>query len=190
MINVYGEVRNVQVKPNDTVEIKLVVDVRQLSGQNEEMMRLVGKEVTAELTNNQVEYQEKIDPQTNEPTLKYIVTKGGNVEIYSQEKLDLELEELPEEERSLVINKSEIDEYILNADSEIMEFEGGSLDGKAIVTQLSEGTTLEEIADIYEVPVRLLGDRLEDYRRLVAPKAAAWQAAQSDDSEPTIFDEE
>lgn len=32
MINCYAEVRNVQVKPNDTVEIKLVVDVDELSG--------------------------------------------------------------------------------------------------------------------------------------------------------------
>ncbi|EAC8477267.1 hypothetical protein JH67_02915 [Listeria monocytogenes] len=191
MINSYGEVRTVQAKPNNTIEIKLVVDSYRLAGQYEELMELSGKEVDIELASNQVEYREKIDPQTQEPVMKYIVRQDGTVEMFSQEKLDLELEELPEEERSSVINISEIDEYILAADSEIMEFEGGELDGKAVLLQLTEGASMAELAELYRVPERILTDKLADYRRLVAPKAAAWQAAKSDDADQqsSIFGE-
>ncbi|WP_239256660.1 hypothetical protein [Listeria ilorinensis] len=162
-----------------------------LAGQFEELIKLTGKEVDIKLASNQLEYREKIDAQTQEPVMKYMVHSDGTVEMFSQEKLDLELEELEEEERSSVINISEIDEYILEHDTEIMEFEGGEFDGKAVLTQLTEGTGMEELAQVYDVPERMLADKLDDYRRLVAPKAAAWQAAKSDDADQqsSIFGE-
>ncbi|HHH5825519.1 TPA: hypothetical protein ACP2RJ_002059 [Listeria monocytogenes] len=189
MINCYAEVRNVQVKTNDTVEIKLVVDVDELAGQNEELMKLVGKEVSTTLESNQISYREKVDPETREPVLKYMVHKDGTVAMYSQEKLDLELEELPEEERSSVINKSEIDEYILACDSGPMTIPGGIFDGKEVLQKLSEGEDIEDLARFYGTPVKEMQDTLDEYRRFVAAKARAWQDWKNN-SEQTVDSEE
>ncbi|EAE7026481.1 hypothetical protein MCX38_002950 [Listeria monocytogenes] len=189
MINCYAEVRNVQVKPNDTVEIKLVVDVDELSGQNEELMKLVGREVNTSLESNQISYREKLDPETREPVLKYMVHKNGTVAMYSQEKLDLELEELPEEERSSVINKSEIDEYILACEGIAMTIPGGIFEGKEVLQKLSEGEDIEDLARFYGTPVKEMQDTLDEYRKFVAAKAKAWQDWKNN-SEQTADSEE
>ncbi|EAD3347538.1 hypothetical protein M4G88_001987 [Listeria monocytogenes] len=190
MINCYAEVRNVQVKPNDTVEIKLVVDVDELAGQNEELMKLVGKEVSTTLESNQISYREKVDPETREPVLKYIVHTDGTVDVYSQEKLDLELEELPEEERSSVINKSEIDEYILACDSGPMTIPGGIFEGKEVLQKLSEGEDLAELAKYYGTPLQEMQDILDDYRKFVAPQAKAWQDWKNGTEQPSTNEQE
>ncbi|EJU1353475.1 TPA_asm: hypothetical protein GYT76_02465 [Listeria monocytogenes] len=189
MINCYAEVRNVQVKPNDTVGIKLVVDVDELSGQNEELMKLVGREVNTSLESNQISYREKLDPETREPVLKYMVHKNGTVAMYSQEKLDLELEELPEEERSSVINKSEIDEYILACEGIAMTIPGGIFEGKEVLQKLSEGEDIEDLARFYGTPVKEMQDTLDEYRKFVAAKAKAWQDWKNN-SEQTADSEE
>ncbi|AWN08018.1 hypothetical protein AF226_14910 [Listeria monocytogenes] len=189
MINCYAEVRNVQVKPNDTVEIKLVVDVDELSGQNEELMKLVGREVNTSLESNQISYREKVDPETREPVLKYMVHKDGTVAMYSQEKLDLELEELPAEERSSVINKSEIDEYILACEGIAMTIPGGIFEGKEVLQKLSEGEDIEDLARFYGTPVKEMQDTLDEYRKFVAAKAKAWQDWKNN-SEQTADSEE
>ncbi|EAD1138771.1 hypothetical protein AR000_08600 [Listeria monocytogenes] len=190
MINCYAEVRNVQVKPNDTVEIKLVVDVDELSGQNEELMKLVGREVNTSIESNQISYREKVDPETREPVLKYIVHKDGTVAMYSQEKLDLELEELPEEERSSVINKSEIDEYILACDSGPMTIPGGIFEGKEVLQKLSEGEDIEDLARFYGTPVKEMQDTIDEYRKFVAAKAKAWQDWKNNSEQTTENDDQ
>ncbi|QDA74607.1 hypothetical protein EOT00_06500 [Listeria seeligeri] len=190
MINCYAEVRNVQVKTNDTVEIKLVVDVDELAGQNEELMKLVGKEVSTTLESNQISYREKVDPETREPVLKYMVHKDGTVAMYSQEKLDLELEELPEEERSSVINKSEIDEYILACDSGPMTIPGGIFEGKEVLQKLSEGEELADLAKYYGTPLQEMQDTLDDYRKFVAPQAKAWQDWKNGTEQPSTNEQE
>ncbi|EPE2054383.1 hypothetical protein ACSG2Q_001224 [Listeria monocytogenes] len=188
MINCYAEVRNVQVKPNDTVEIKLVVDVDELSGQNEELMKLVGREVNTSLESNQISYREKVDPETREPVLKYMVHKDGTVAMYSQEKLDLELEELPEEERSSVINKSEIDEYILACEGGAMTIPGGIFEGKEVLQKLSEGEDIMDLAKFYGTPVKEMQDTLDEYRKFVAAKAKAWQDWKNNSEQTTEND--
>ncbi|EAE7099208.1 hypothetical protein [Listeria welshimeri] len=188
MINCYAEVRNVQVKPNDTVEIKLVVDVDELSGQNEELMKLVGREVNTSLESNQISYREKVDPETREPVLKYMVHKDGTVAMYSQEKLDLELEELPEEERSSVINKSEIDEYILACEGVAMTIPGGIFEGKEVLQKLSEGEDIMDLAKFYGTPVKEMQDTLDEYRKFVAAKAKAWQDWKNNSEQTTEND--
>ncbi|EAG7273876.1 hypothetical protein BLH06_09610, partial [Listeria monocytogenes] len=97
------------------------------------------------------------------------------VEMYSQEKLDLELEELPAEERSSVINKSEIDEYILACDSGPMTVPGGIFEGKEVLQKLSEGEDLADLAKYYGIPLQEMQGTLDDYRKFVAPQAKAWQ---------------
>ncbi|EAD6865579.1 hypothetical protein AAU21_02550 [Listeria monocytogenes] len=190
MINCYAEVRNVQVKPNDTVEIKLVVGADELSGQNEELMKLVGREVNTSLESNQISYREKVDPETREPVLKYMVHKDGTVAMYSQEKLDLELEELPKEERSSVINKSEIDEYILACDSGPMTIPGGIFEGKEVLQKLTEGEELVDLAKYYGTPLQEMQDTLDDYRKFVAPQAKAWQDWKSNSEQKADSEEQ
>lgn len=104
-----------------------------------------------------------------------MVHKDGTVAMYSQEKLDLELEELPEEERSSVINKSEIDEYILACDSGPMTIPGGIFEGKEVLQKLTEGEELVDLAKYYGTPLQEMQDTLDDYRKFVAPQAKAWQ---------------
>lgn len=170
------------------MEIKLVVDVDELSGQNEELMKLVGREVNTSLESNQISYREKVDPETREPVLKYMVHKDGTVAMYSQEKLDLELEELPEEERSSVINKSEIDEYILACEGVAMTIPGGIFEGKEVLQKLSEGEDIMDLAKFYGTPVKEMQDTLDEYRKFVAAKAKAWQDWKNNSEQTTEND--
>ncbi|EDP7604071.1 hypothetical protein HB838_14290 [Listeria seeligeri] len=175
MITCVPELRGFQAKPNGDIEIKLVVSNDSLSGQLEELLDLVDSKVEVNISSNDIRYHEKVDPETREPVLKYMVNTDGTVEMYSQEKLDLELEELPEEERSSVINKSEIDEYILACESGAMTIPGGIFEGKEVLQKLSEGEDLAELAKYYGTPLQEMQDTLDDYRKFVAPQAKAWQ---------------
>ncbi|HAB9977056.1 TPA_asm: hypothetical protein GYW94_08170 [Listeria monocytogenes] len=175
MITCIPELRGFQAKPNGDIEIKLVVSNDSLSGQLEELLDLVDSKVEVNISSNDIRYHEKVDPETREPVLKYMVNTDGTVEMYSQEKLDLELEELPEEERSSVINKSEIDEYILACESGPMTIPGGIFEGKEVLQKLSEGEELAELAKYYGTPLQEMQDTLDDYRKFVAPQAKAWQ---------------
>ncbi|MBF2642871.1 hypothetical protein [Listeria seeligeri] len=175
MITCVPELRGFQAKPNGDIEIKLVVSNDSLSGQLEELLDLVDSKVEVNISSNDIRYREKVDPETKEPVLKYLVHNDGTVEMYSQEKLDLELEELPEEERSSVINKSEIDEYILACDSGPMTISGGIFEGKEVLQKLSEGEELADLAKYCGTPLREMKDTLDDYRKFVAPQAKAWQ---------------
>ncbi|EAC4247943.1 hypothetical protein WKM37_000068 [Listeria monocytogenes] len=175
MITCIPELRGFQAKPNGDIEIKLVVSNDSLSGQLEELLDLVDSKVEVNISSNDIRYREKVDPETREPVLKYMVNTDGTVEMYSQEKLDLELEELPEEERSSVINKSEIDEYILACDSGPMTIPGGIFEGKEVLQKLSEGEELADLAKYYGTPLQEMQDTLDDYRKFVAPRAKAWQ---------------
>ncbi|HFK7038804.1 TPA: hypothetical protein ACGY3K_002293 [Listeria monocytogenes] len=175
MITCIPELRGFQAKPNGDIEIKLVVSNDSLSGQLEELLDLVDSKVEVNISSNDIRYREKVDPETREPVLKYMVNTDGTVEMYSQEKLDLELEELPEEERSSVINKSEIDEYILACDSGPMTIPGGIFEGKEVLQKLSEGKELADLAKYYGTPLQEMQDTLDDYRKFVAPRAKAWQ---------------
>ncbi|EAC2288985.1 hypothetical protein FAL77_10040 [Listeria monocytogenes] len=175
MITCISELRGFQAKPNGDIEIKLVVSNDSLSGQLEELLDLVDSKVEVNISSNDIRYHEKVDPETREPILKYMVNKDGTVEMYSQEKLDLELEELPAEERSSVINKSEIDEYILACDSGPMTVPGGIFEGKEVLQKLSEGEDLADLAKYYGIPLQEMQGTLDDYRKFVAPQAKAWQ---------------
>lgn len=183
MLKFSGEVRNVQAKPNETVEIKLVVGADRLSGQMEELTMLVGKDVSAHLESDQISFKESIDPQTKEPIVGYLVDEDGKVHEYTQTKLDLKLEELEPEERENILNRSEIDEYILQSDGEIQEIEGGSFDGKEILERLTAGEELPELAEEYNVSTTKLSEGLENYRKFVAAKAKAWLEWKSKENE-------
>ncbi|MBF2599378.1 hypothetical protein IA929_05105 [Listeria seeligeri] len=189
MITCVPELRGFQAKPNGDIEIKLVVSNDSLSGQLEELLDLVDSKVEVNISSNDIRYREKVDPETREPVLKYMVNTDGTVEMYSQEKLDLELEELPEEERSSVINKSEIDEYILACDSGPMTIPGGIFEGKEVLQKLSEGEELADLAKYYGTPLQEMQDTLDDYRKFVAPQAKAWQDWKNN-SEQTFDSEE
>ncbi|CWU06391.1 hypothetical protein ACW2R7_002061 [Listeria monocytogenes] len=190
MITCVPELRGFQAKPNGDIEIKLVVSNDSLSGQLEELLDLVDSKVEVNISSNDIRYREKVDPETREPVLKYMVNTDGTVEMYSQEKLDLELEELPEEERSSVINKSEIDEYILACDSGPMTIPGGIFEGKEVLQKLSEGEELANLAKYYGTPLQEMQDTLDDYRKFVAPQAKAWQDWKNGTEQPSTNEQE
>ncbi|MBF2345405.1 hypothetical protein IA806_02355 [Listeria seeligeri] len=190
MITCVPELRGFQAKPNGDIEIKLVVSNDSLSGQLEELLDLVDSKVEVNISSNDIRYREKVDPETREPVLKYMVNTDGTVEMYSQEKLDLELEELPEEERSSVINKSEIDEYILACDSGPMTIPGGIFEGKEVLQKLSEGEELADLAKYYGTPLQEMQDTLDDYRKFVAPQAKAWQDWKNGTEQPSTNEQE
>ncbi|EAC4842328.1 hypothetical protein ARS26_14875 [Listeria monocytogenes] len=190
MITCVPELRGFQAKPNGDIEIKLVVSNDSLSGRLEELLDLVDSKVEVNISSNDIRYREKVDPETREPVLKYMVNTDGTVEMYSQEKLDLELEELPEEERSSVINKSEIDEYILACDSGPMTIPGGIFEGKEVLQKLSEGEELANLAKYYGTPLQEMQDTLDDYRKFVAPQAKAWQDWKNGTEQPSTNEQE
>lgn len=154
-------------------KITLVVEDGSLNGQIEELFKQIDANVAVSLEPGRVAYSESVDPQTNAPTISYAIGADGLVQAFTQEKLDLELEELDEIQRESLIDVEQVDFYINNNPPE--NFPELDFDGYRVMKmRMEDGLSDEDIAEELQTTPTVLRVKIDEYRQRVAPKAKAW----------------
>lgn len=172
MLNLQAVLKGVNMTTSGT-KVILIVEESSLNGQLEELSRVIDADVTVTIDARNIAYSQSIDPDTNKPVISYMVDEYGIVQEYTQEKLDLGMEELGEIERESLIDVEQVDFYINSNPPE--NFPELDFDGYRVMKmRMEDGLPDEEIAEELQTTPTVLRVKIDEYRKCVAPKAKAW----------------
>lgn len=172
-----GLVKKVDLKADGDVNILLVVSGEELRGKIEWLHEMIGDKVTASLDSAVVNYNIEINARTEKPIKTYRVDNGVVSEVKpegEQLAMDLglpaekiEIKQLPAE-----IELAIIEEFIQSGLAPT--FEDLDYDFVAFSLRLADGETYMKIASELGISSGKIVEKIDEYRKRVAPSAAAW----------------
>ncbi|MFC6545236.1 hypothetical protein [Cohnella cellulosilytica] len=193
------------LKPKGEVEIVLTTDLSSLRGNIERISEMIDQKVHVAMDSTVVSYNVQINARTEKPIKSYRVDEKGVHEVKPEgDQLEMDLDvakrqepikDVPEE-----IGREVVDAFILSGLAPRPE---GWYPIEDWVAQLSKGVTYQWLAEENGISSGRIIDLVDEYRRAVAPSAAAWDAwrknkveqpageteADEDDEDPGVLHE-
>lgn len=182
-------VKSINIANEDLIKITLEIKNSSLDGKLDDLRKLSGKTVVANILPDSYSYTQQIDRSTNMPVTEWIVNQDGTTEIRKTEQTQLDVDgqgNIDIQETVRKVDKDLVDEYIMAAKT--LELPGNvNINPRDVISRLQDGEDIGEIADSYEMSDSALLNDLEKARQHFAPFADFWNQHRD---EITFADEE
>ena len=182
-------VKSINIANEDLIKITLEIKNSSLDGKLDDLRKLSGKTVVANILPDSYSYTQQIDRSTNMPVTEWIVNQDGTTEIRKTEQTQLDVDgqgNIDIQETVRKVDKDLVDEYIMAANT--LELPGNvNINPRDVISRLQDGEDIGEIADSYEMSDSALLNDLEKARQHFAPFADFWNQHRD---EITFADEE
>ncbi|MFF2909976.1 hypothetical protein [Paenibacillus sp. NPDC057934] len=172
-----GLVKKVDLKADGDVNILLTVAGEELRGKIEWLHEMIGDKVTASLDSAVVNYNIEINARTEKPIKTYRVDNGVVSEVKPEgEQLSMDLG-LPKEKIEIKQQPAEIELAIIE---EFIQsglaptYEDLDYDFVSFSQRLANGETYMKLASELGISSGKIVEKIDEYRKRVAPSAAAW----------------
>lgn len=169
-------VKSINIANEDLIKITLEIKNSSLDGKLDDLRKLSGKTVVANILPDSYSYTQQIDRSTNTPVTEWIVNQDGTTEIRKTEQTQLDVDgkgNIDIQETIKKVDKDLVDEYIMAAKT--LELPGNvNINPRDVISRLQDGEVLGEIADDYEMSDSALLNDLEKARQYFAPFADFW----------------
>lgn len=169
-------VKSINIANEDLIKITLEIKNSSLDGKLDDLRKLSGKTVVANILPDSYSYTQQIDRSTNTPVTEWIVNQDGTTEIRKTEQTQLDVDgqgNIDIEETVRKVDKDLVDEYIMAANT--LELPGNiNINPRDVIDRLQCGEDIGEIADSYEMSDSALLNDLEKARQYFAPFADFW----------------
>lgn len=172
-----GLVKKVDLKADGDVNILLCVSGEELRGKIEWLHEMIGDKVTASFDSTVVNYNIEINARTEKPIRTYRVDNGVVSEVKPEgEQLSMDLG-LPKEKIEIKHQPAEIDLAVIE---EFIQsglaptFEDLDFDFVSFSNRLASGETYMKFASELGISSGKIVEKIDEYRKRVAPSAAAW----------------
>ncbi|MEK5358823.1 hypothetical protein [Paenibacillus sp. FSL L8-0709] len=172
-----GLVKKVDLKADGDVNILLCVSGEELRGKIEWLHEMIGDKVTASFDSTVVNYNIEINARTEKPIRTYKVDNGIVSEVKPEgEQLSMDLglpaEKIEIKQQPAEIDLSVIEEFIQSGLAPT--YEDLDYDFVAFSLRLASGETYMKIASELGISSGKIVEKIDEYRKRVAPSAAAW----------------
>ncbi|MFF2016248.1 hypothetical protein [Paenibacillus sp. NPDC058177] len=172
-----GLVKKVDLKADGDVNILLTVAGEELRGKIEWLHEMIGDKVTASLDSAVVNYNIEINARTEKPIKTYRVDNGVVSEVKPEgEQLSMDLgllkEKIEIKQQPAEIELSIIEEFILSGLAPT--YEDLDYDFVSFSQRLAGGETYMKLASELGISSGKIVEKIDEYRKRVAPSAAAW----------------
>lgn len=169
-------VKSINIANEDLIKITLEIKNSSLDGKLDDLRKLSGKTVVANILPDSYSYTQQIDRSTNTPVTEWIVNQDGTTEIRKTEQTQLDVDgkgNIDIQETIKKVDKDLVDEYIMAAKT--LELPGNvNINPRDVVSRLQNGEDIGDIADDYEMSDSALLNDLEKARQYFAPFADFW----------------
>ena len=169
-------VKSINIANEDLIKITLEIKNSSLDGKLDDLRKLSGKTVVANILPDSYSYTQQIDRSTNTPVTEWIVNQDGTTEIRKTEQTQLDVDgkgNIDIQETVKKVDKDLVDEYIMTAKT--LELPGNvNINPRDVISRLQDGEDLGDIADDYEMSDSALLNDLEKARQYFAPFADFW----------------
>ena len=169
-------VKSINIANEDLIKITLEIKNSSLDGKLDDLRKLSGKTVVANILPDSYSYTQQIDRSTNTPVTEWIVNQDGTTEIRKTEQTQLDVDgqgNIDIQETVRKVDKDLVDEYIMAANT--LELPGNvNINPRDVIDRLQCGEDIGEIADSYEMSDSALLNNLEKARQHFAPFADFW----------------
>lgn len=169
-------VKSINIANEDLIKITLEIKNSSLDGKLDDLRKLSGKTVVANILPDSYSYTQQIDRSTNTPVTEWIVNQDGTTEIRKTEQTQLDVDgkgNIDIQETVKKVDKDLVDEYIMAAKT--LELPGNvNINPRDVISRLQDGEDLGDIADDYEMSDSALLNDLEKARQYFAPFADFW----------------
>lgn len=169
-------VKSINIANEDLIKITLEIKNSSLDGKLDDLRKLSGKTVVANILPDSYSYTQQIDRSTNMPVTEWIVNQDGTTEIRKTEQTQLDVDgqgNIDIQETVRKVDKDLVDEYIMAANT--LELPGKvNINPRDVIDRLQCGEDIGEIADSYEMSDSALLNDLEKARQYFAPFADFW----------------
>lgn len=169
-------VKSINIANEDLIKITLEIKNSSLDGKLDDLRKLSGKTVVANILPDSYSYTQQIDRSTNTPVTEWIVNQDGTTEIRKTEQTQLDVDgkgNIDIQETVKKVDKDLVDEYIMAAKT--LELPGNvNINPRDVISRLQNGEDLGDIADDYEMSDSALLNDLEKARQYFAPFADFW----------------
>ncbi|MDH6427237.1 MULTISPECIES: hypothetical protein [unclassified Paenibacillus] len=172
-----GLVKKVDLKADGDVNILLCVSGEELRGKIEWLHEMIGDKVTASFDSTVVNYNIEINARTEKPIRTYKVDNGIVSEVKPEgEQLSMDLglpaEKIEIKQQPAEIDLSVIEEFIQSGLAPT--YEDLDYDFVSFSNRLASGETYMKIASELGISSGKIVEKIDEYRKRVAPSAAAW----------------
>lgn len=172
-----GLVKKVDLKSDGDVNILLTVSGEELRGKIEWLHEMIGDKVTASFDSTVVNYNIEINARTEKPIRTYRVDNGVVSEVKPEgEQLSMDLG-LPKEKIEIKQQPAEIDLSIIEAFIQsglAPTYDDLDYDFVSFSNRLASGETYMKLASELGISSGKIVEKIDEYRKRVAPSAAAW----------------
>lgn len=169
-------VKSINIANEDLIKITLEIKNSSLDGKLDDLRKLSGKTVVANILPDSYSYTQQIDRSTNTPVTEWIVNQDGTTEIRKTEQTQLDVDgkgNIDIQETIKKVDKDLVDAYIMAAKA--LELPGNvNINPRDVISRLQDGEDLGDIADDYEMSDSALLNDLEKARQYFAPFADFW----------------
>lgn len=175
-------VKSINISNEDLIKITLEIKNSSLDGKLDDLRKLSGKTVVANILPDSYSYTQQIDRSTNTPVMEWIVNQDGTTEIIKTEQTQLDVDgqgNIDIQEVQKKVDKELIDEFIMKAN--VLKLPANIyINPRDVLSRLKNGEDLGEIADDYEMSDSTLLNDLEAARQYFAPFADFWDQHRDD----------
>lgn len=175
-------VKSINIANEDLIKITLEIKNSSLDGKLDDLRKLSGKTVVANILPDSYSYTQQIDRSTNTPVMEWIVNQDGTTEIIKTEQTQLDVDgqgNIDIQEVQKKVDKELIDEFIMKAN--VLKLPANIyINPRDVLSRLKNGEDLGEIADDYEMSDSTLLNDLEAARQYFAPFADFWNQHRED----------
>lgn len=175
-------VKSINIANEDLIKITLEIKNSSLDGKLDDLRKLSGKTVVANILPDSYSYTQQIDRSTNTPVTEWIVNQDGTTEIIKTEQTQLDVDgqgNIDIQEIQKKVDKGLIDEFIMTAN--VLKLPANIyINPRDVLSRLKNGEDLGEIADDYEMSDSTLLNDLEAARQYFAPFADFWDQHRDD----------
>lgn len=175
-------VKSINIANEDLIKITLEIKNSSLDGKLDDLRKLSGKTVVANILPDSYSYTQQIDRSTNTPVTEWIVNQDGTTEIIKTEQTQLDVDgqgNIDIQEVQKKVDKELIDEFIMKAN--VLKLPANIyINPRDVLSRLKNGEDLGEIADDYEMSDSTLLNDLEAARQYFAPFADFWNQHRED----------
>lgn len=169
-------VKSINIANEDLIKITLEIKNSSLDGKLDDLRKLSGKTVVANILPDSYSYTQQIDRSTNTPVMEWIVNQDGTTEIIKTEQTQLDVDgqgNIDIQEVQKKVDKELVDEFIMKAN--VLKLPANIyINPRDVISRLQDGEDLGEVADDYEMSDSALLNDLESARQYFAPFADFW----------------
>lgn len=176
-INYKAVVKNIQIKKDGVVEIKLEGKTNELKDQFNSLSEMMDSKVAIEMESSVVNYNVTINADTNQPIIEYKVNQDGVVEevkptheqLKADDELDLPKEEMKTKDEKKELDRDKVDEFIKLGLAP--NYHDLPKDFAHVVKRRLEGESYLKLANELDMSSGKIVDLVDEYRKRVAPLA-------------------